>query len=48
MRRPILAVLSVALLVAPSAFAQQLVSVFVTGENNGFSAAGANDSALDL
>jgi hypothetical protein len=48
MRRPILAVLSLALLAAPSAFAQQLVSVFVTGENNGFSAAGANDSALDL
>jgi hypothetical protein len=32
----------------PCAFAQQLVSVFVTGDNNGFSAAGANDSALDL
>jgi hypothetical protein len=48
MRRPTLAVLSLVLLAAPSAFAQQLVSVFVTGESNGFSAAGANDSALDL
>ncbi|HEX2919505.1 MAG TPA: hypothetical protein VHN81_13385 [Edaphobacter sp.] len=48
MRRQILAVLSLALLATPSAFAQQLVSVFVTGESNGFSAAGANDSALDL
>jgi hypothetical protein len=48
MRRPVLAVLSLALLAAPCAFAQQLVSVFVTGDNNGFSAAGANDSALDL
>jgi len=48
MRRLIPAVLSLALFAAPSAFAQQLVNVFVTGENNGFSAAGANDSALDL
>jgi hypothetical protein len=48
MRRLILSVLSLALFAAPSAFAQQLVNVFVTGENNGFSAAGANDSALDL
>jgi hypothetical protein len=48
MRRPVLAVLSLALLTVPCAFAQQLVSVFVTGDNNGFSAAGANDSALDL
>jgi len=48
MRRLILAVLSLALLAAPSAFAQQLVNVYVTGENDGFSAAGANDSALDL
>jgi len=48
MRRPILAVLSLALIAGPSAFAQQIVTVFVTGENNGFSAAGANDSALDL
>jgi hypothetical protein len=48
MRRPILAVLSLALFAAPCAVAQQLVNVFVTGESNGFSAAGANDSALDL
>ena len=48
MRRLILSVLSLALFAAPSAFAQQLVNVFVTGDNNGFSAAGANDSALDL
>jgi hypothetical protein len=48
MRRLTLAVLTLALLAAPSAFAQQLVNVFVTGDNNGFSAAGANDSALDL
>lgn len=48
MRRLIPAVLSLALFAAPAAFAQQLVNVFVTGENNGFSAAGANDSALDL
>jgi len=48
MRRFILAILSFALLAVPSAFAQQLVNVFVTGESNGFSAAGANDSALDL
>ena len=48
MRRLTLAVLSLALLAAPSAIAQQLVNVFVTGDNNGFSAAGANDSALDL
>jgi len=48
MRRQILAVLSLALFAAPCAFAQQLVNVFVTGESNGFSAAGANDSALDL
>lgn len=48
MRRLTLAVLSLALLAVPSAIAQQLVSVFVTGDNNGFSAAGANDSALDL
>jgi hypothetical protein len=48
MRRPVLAILSLALLAATPAFAQQLVSVFVTGDNNGFSAAGANDSALDL
>jgi hypothetical protein len=48
MRRSILAVLSLALLAAPCAFAQQIASVFVTGDNNGFSASGANDSALDL
>lgn len=48
MRRLFLAILSLALLAAPAALAQQLVSVFVTGESNGFSAAGANDSALDL
>lgn len=48
MRRPILVLLSFVLLAAPSAFAQQLVNVFVTGDNNGFSAAGATDSALDL
>lgn len=48
MRRPMLAILSLALLVTPSSFAQQLVSVFVPGESDGFSAAGANDSALDL
>jgi hypothetical protein len=49
MRRFFLAILSFALLAAPSAFAQQqLVNVFVTGDNNGFSAAGATDSALDL
>jgi len=48
MRRSILAVLSLALLAAPCAFAQEIVSVFVTGDNNGFSAPGANDSALDL
>jgi len=48
MRRPVLAIVSLALLAAPSAFAQQLVNVFVTGDNNGFSAAGATDSALDL
>jgi len=48
MRRPVLAVLSLALLASPSAFAQQLVNVFVTGDNNGFSASGATDSALDL
>ena len=47
MLRLTLAVLSLALLAAPSALAQ-LVNVFVTGDNNGFSAAGANDSALDL
>jgi len=34
--------------VRAAVFAQQLVNVFVTGDNNGFSAAGANDSALDL
>lgn len=48
MRRPVLAILSLALLAAPCAFAQQLVNVFVTSDNNGFSAAGATDSALDL
>jgi hypothetical protein len=48
MRRLIPAVLSLALFAAPCAFAQQFVNVFVTGDNNGFSAAGANDSALDL
>jgi hypothetical protein len=48
MRRTVLAILSLALLTAPSAFAQQFVNVFVTGDNNGFSAAGATDSALDL
>jgi hypothetical protein len=48
MRRLILATLSLALLAVPTAFSQQLVNVFVTGDNNGFSAAGANDSALDL
>lgn len=48
MRRLILAVLNLALLAAPFAFAQQLVNVYVTGDNNGFSAPGANDSALDL
>lgn len=48
MRRFILAILGFALLAVPSAFAQQLVNVYVTGESNGFSAAGANDSALDL
>jgi hypothetical protein len=48
MRRLVLAVLSLALLAAPCALTQQLVNVFVTGNNNGFSAAGANDSALDL
>ncbi|MBS1821721.1 MAG: hypothetical protein JST61_07080 [Acidobacteria bacterium] len=48
MRRPVLALLSLALLAAPCAFAQQLVSVYVTSDNNGFSAPGANDSSLDL
>ncbi|MBS1801417.1 MAG: hypothetical protein JSS95_16515 [Acidobacteria bacterium] len=48
MRRLILAALSLALLAAPCAFAQQLVSVYVTSDNNGFSAPGANDSSLDL
>lgn len=48
MRRFFLAVLSLAFFAVPSVFAQQLVNVFVTGDNNGFSAAGANDSALDL
>ncbi|WP_260703885.1 hypothetical protein [Edaphobacter flagellatus] len=48
MRRSVLAVLSLALLAAPCAFAQQLVSVYVTSDNNGFSAPGANDSAIDL
>jgi uncharacterized iron-regulated membrane protein len=48
MRRPVLALLSLALLATPCVFAQQLVSVYVTGDNNGFSAPGANDSALDL
>lgn len=48
MRRLFLAVFSLALIAAPPAFAQQLISVYVTGESNGFSAAGANDSALDL
>jgi hypothetical protein len=48
MRRLVLAALSLALLAAPSAFAQQVVNVYVTSDNNGFSAPGANDSALDL
>ena len=48
MRRLVLALLSLALLAAPRAFAQQLVNVYVTSDNNGFSAPGANDSALDL
>lgn len=48
MRRPMLVLLSLALLAAPSTFAQQLVNVFVTSDNNGFSASGATDSAVDL
>jgi outer membrane protein assembly factor BamE (lipoprotein component of BamABCDE complex) len=48
MRRLVFAVLSLTLLAAPCALAQQLVNVFVQSDNNGFSAAGATDSALDL
>lgn len=48
MRRLIFAFLSLVLFTVPSAFAQQLTTVYVTGDNNGFSAAGANDSAMDL
>jgi len=48
MRRPLLAVLSLTLLADPCALAQQLVNVFVQSDNNGFSASGATDSALDL
>jgi len=48
MRRAILSFLSLVLLSVSCAYAQQLTSVYVTGDNNGFSAAGANDSAIDL
>jgi hypothetical protein len=48
MRRLALAVLGLVFLAAPCAFAQQVVNVFVTSDNNGFSASGANDSAMDL
>lgn len=48
MRRLIVVSLSLVLFTVSSAFAQQLTNVYVTGDNNGFSAAGANDSAMDL
>ncbi|QNI37808.1 hypothetical protein [Edaphobacter albus] len=49
MRRPVFVFLSLVLLTVSCAFAQQqLTNVYVTGDNNGFSAAGANDSAIDL
>jgi hypothetical protein len=47
-RRQVLAFVSLVLLAAPCALAQQIVNVYVTGDNNGFSASGANDSAIDL
>jgi hypothetical protein len=48
MRRLILASFALVLLSPACARAQQLISVFVTSDNNGFSGPGASDSALDL